>query len=218
MKEVNVGKVIEILKKETKRFQTPIVTKVAKARRDPFQVLISCLLSLRTKDNVTRKASERIFTLAKTPMQMLKLSEREIEHAIYPVGFFKTKAKRIREICKKLIEEYDSKVPDTIEELLKFKGIGRKTANIVVTQGFGKLGIAVDTHVHRISNRLGYVKTKTPEETEFTLRKKLPKRFWIDYNDLLVTWGQNICVPISPKCSICAIRKYCNRVGVEKHR
>lgn len=149
---------------------------------------------------------------------MFRLGQYKIEKTVYPVGFYKTKAKNIINICNSLISYYNSIVPDEIEELLKLKGVGRKTANLVVTLGYNKPGICVDTHVHRISNRLGYVAAKTPEETEFALRKKLPKRHWIIYNDLLVTFGQNLCKPISPFCSICPISKYCHRTGVDKNR
>jgi endonuclease III len=149
---------------------------------------------------------------------MLKLTAKKIEKLIYPVGFYKTKAKNIREICRTLINKYDGKVPDDIDELLKFKGVGRKTANLVVTLGYKKPGICVDTHVHRISNRWGYVKTKTPEKTEFALREKLPKQYWIEYNDLLVSFGQHLCRPISPLCSQCPIVKYCRQVEVKVRR
>lgn len=213
MDPVKIDKIIPILKKEIKQFDTPIVSEVA-LREDPFVVLISCLLSLRTKDQTTAVASKRLFAVANTPKKLAALPVKQIEKLIYPVGFYKTKAVRIRDISRELVEKYKSNVPDTIDELLKFHGVGRKTANIVVTIGFGKPGIAVDTHVHRISNRLGYVRTKTPEQTEFALRAKLPRKYWIVYNDLLVTWGQNVCKPISPLCSQCSIRKYCNRVGV----
>ena len=215
--EADINKIIRLLKIKYKEHTTPTVTKVAE-KRDPFKVLISCILSLRTKDGVTDKAVERLFSLAETPEEMLKLTAREIERAIYPVGFYKTKAKIISEICLILIEKYNSKVPSTIDDLLKLKGVGRKTANIVITLGYNKLGIAVDTHVHRISNRLGLVKTNTPEQTEFELRKILPKKHWIIFNNLLVTHGQNICVPISPKCSICSIINYCQKLDVGKHR
>ncbi|MCP4266889.1 MAG: endonuclease III [Candidatus Brocadiaceae bacterium] len=186
--------------------------------KSPFMVLISCILSLRTKDKVTGEASERLFKLANNPAKMLEISTKNIEKAIYPVGFYKTKAIRIKGICKSLLDDYRSVVPDEIDELLKLKGVGRKTANLVVTLGYGKLGICVDTHVHRISNRLGLVQTKTPEQTEFALRKKLPQKHWLIYNDLLVTYGQNLCVPISPWCSKCKIFKYCKRVGVKTSR
>lgn len=217
MKDKNIDDIIKILKKEIKKWQVPIVTEVSRDR-SPYKVLISCLLSLRTKDDVTRKASGRLFELAETPDDMLKVSRKKIEKAIYPVGFYITKAQRILEISKKLVNTYNSRVPDEIDELLKFKGVGRKTANLVVTLGYNKQGICVDTHVHRISNRLGYVQTKTPEKTEFALREKLPVKYWIIYNDLLVTYGQNICKPISPMCSICKIEIYCDKNGVTKFR
>lgn len=217
MKDMDIDSVIKILKKEAKKYEEPVVTKVSRSR-SPFQVLISCLLSLRTKDEVTSVASRRLFELARTPQEMMGLSKETIIKAIYPVGFYRTKTANILNICKTLVEKYDSKVPDELDELLKLKGVGRKTANLVITLGYGKLGICVDTHVHRGSNRLGYVKTKTPEETEFALRAKLPQKYWIIYNDLLVTHGQNICRPISPFCSICKIERYCDKVGVTRHR
>ncbi len=181
-------------------------------------MLVSCLLSLRTKDQVTAEASLKLFKLADTPEKMRKLRIPQLEKTIYPVGFYKTKAKRIKEICGTLLEDYGGNVPDEIDELLKLKGVGRKTANLVVTLGYGKLGICVDTHVHRISNRFGFIKTKTPEQSEFALRKILPEKYWIIYNDLLVSYGQNVCVPISPKCSECELSRYCKRVGVKKFR
>ena len=213
----HIDKIITILKRENKKYIEPIVTTVSKSK-SPFKVLISCLLSLRTKDKVTAEASNRLFKLASSPQQMLTMSTKDIEKAIYPVGFYKTKSKRIKEICKTLLNNYGGTAPDEIDELLKLKGVGRKTANLVVTLGYGKLGICVDTHVHRISNRLGLIKTKTPEQTEFSLRKKLPRKYWIIYNDLLVAHGQNICTPLSPWCSKCKIFKYCKRVGVKKFR
>ncbi len=212
-----INDIVSILKRENKKYIVPIVT-IVSMTKSPFLVLISCLLSLRTKDKVTAEASNRLFKLADNPAKMLDLSTKNIEKAIYPVGFYKTKSKRIKEICKALLDDYDGVVPDEIDELLKFKGVGRKTANLVVTLGYGKLGICVDTHVHRISNRLGLVITKTPEQTEFALRKTLPQKHWLIYNDLLVTYGQNLCVPISPWCSKCKIFKYCKRIGVEKSR
>ena len=217
MKKVQIEKIITVLKREVKKYQMPIVSEVA-LRNDPYRVLISCLLSLRTKDETTAGASKRLFAKAKDPKQLAALPIRQIEKLIYPVGFYKTKAKRIKDIASILVKKYKSKVPDDLDELLKLRGVGRKTANIVITIAFKKHGVAVDTHVHRISNRLGYVKTKTPEKTEFALRKKLPKKHWLIYNDLLVTWGQNICRPISPLCSKCKIKPYCNRVGVKKSR
>ena len=206
-----------ILREEIKKFNVPIVSEVA-ADRDPYKVLISCILSLRTKDEVTKKASLKLFEHADTAKKMINLEELEIQKLIYPVGFYKTKAKRIIEMSNMIIDEYNDKVPDTIDELLKLKGVGRKTANIVVTLGYAKPGVCVDTHVHRISNRWGYVKTKNPIQAEFSLREKLPQEHWIEYNDILVTYGQNVCAPISPKCSICPIEKYCPKIGVLKHR
>ncbi|MDY1591327.1 MAG: endonuclease III [Methanofastidiosum sp.] len=213
----NISDILETLREEIKKFNVPIVSEVA-ADRDPYKVLISCILSLRTKDEVTKKASLKLFEHADTAKKMINLDEMEIQKMIYPVGFYKTKAKRIIEMSHKILDEYNGKVPDTIDELLKLKGVGRKTANIVVTLGYAKPGVCVDTHVHRISNRWGYVKTKNPIQTEFALREKLPLEHWIEYNDILVTYGQNVCAPISPKCSICPIEKYCLKIGVGKHR
>ena len=213
----NVDEIIKILD-VTYKSKSSTIEEISRKKRDPFLVLISCLLSLRTKDEVTEQASSKLFNLAKTPQDMLKLKTEQIIEAIYPVGFYKTKAERIRQICADLIEKYDSKVPDSIEELMKLKGVGRKTANIVVTMGFNKPGIAVDTHVHRICNRLGLISTKKPNDTEFELRKKLPKKYWITLNNLLVIHGKSICTPISPKCSICPVFQYCKRVNVTKSR
>ncbi len=210
----NIHTVVGLLKQAMKDLPDPSVTLVGKRWKSPFLVLISCLLSLRTKDSTTLPASERLFALAETPPAMLALSIPQIEKAIYPVGFYKTKARRIKEICRDIIEKFGGKVPDEIETLLTLKGVGRKTANLVLVEGFNKPAICVDTHVHRISNRFGYVKTKNSEETEWALRKKLPKEFWKDYNALLVTWGQNVCKPISPLCSRCPVGKYCSRIGV----
>ena len=199
-----ISRIIALLKKH---YSTEEFAKVNS--RDPYKVLISCILSLRTKDTVSYPASKRLFKLADTPKKMVKLSKQHIESAIYPVGFYHTKAKNILNISERLIYRYNSKVPNKIDELLKFKGVGRKTANIVVTYGYNLPGIAVDTHVHRISNRLGLVKTKTPEKTEFALRKKLPVKYWIIFNELLVRHGQNICKPINPRCQRCMLTKYC---------
>jgi endonuclease-3 len=209
---------IRILRREVPKWNTPIVTLMAETYRSPFRVLISCILSLRTQDATTAKASHRLFAVADSPKAMLKLTAKKIERLIYPVGFYKTKAKNILDICATMIDQYGGKVPDEIDELLKLKGVGRKTANLVVTLGYHKPGICVDTHVHRISNRWGYVQTKTPEKTESALRQKLPKRYWIEYNDLLVSFGQHLCRPISPLCSQCPVQQYCRRVGVTMRR
>ena len=214
MKDRDIHSAIKILRREVPKWETPIVTLMAETYKSPFRVLISCILSLRTQDATTAKASHRLFALADSPETMVKLTAKKIEMLIYPVGFYKTKAKNIVEICRTLINRYAGQVPDSIDELLKFKGVGRKTANLVVTLGYRKAGICVDTHVHRISNRWGYLKTATPEKTEFALRDKLPKKYWIEFNDLLVSFGQHLCRPISPVCSQCPIAKYCSRIGV----
>lgn len=218
MKDRDIHSAIKILRREVPKWETPIVTLMAETYQSPFRVLISCILSLRTQDATTAKASHRLFALADSPETVVKLTAKKIEKLIYPVGFYRTKAKDILEICRTLIDRYVGQVPDSIDELLKFRGVGRKTANLVVTLGYRKAGICVDTHVHRISNRWGYVKTKTPEKTEFALRDKLPKKYWIEFNDLLVSFGQHLCRPISPVCSQCPIAKYCSRVGVSLKR
>jgi len=194
------------------------MAEVAAERDDPFRVLIACLLSLRTKDETTGPAAARLFAFADTPRAMLRLTPRQIERAIFPVGFYRTKARVILGVCRDLIERFDGRVPNDIDALLTLKGVGRKTANLVVTQGFNKPGICVDVHVHRISNRLGYVKTRNPEETEMALRRRLPRRYWIGYNDLLVSFGQNICQPVSPRCSVCPVSHACPRLGVTRSR
>ena len=181
-------------------------------------MLVSTVISSRTKDDVTREAAGRLLGLADNPHDMLRLDVRDIEKALYPAGFYRTKARNILEICRIIHHEKDGMVPDDIDELTGLPGVGRKTANLVVTLGYGKPGICVDTHVHRISNRLGYVHTKTPEKTELALRAKLPQEYWIEYNDILVTYGQNVCTPLSPFCSGCAISGFCERVGVQRYR
>jgi endonuclease III len=219
MRQDEIHAAIRIVKREIRQWQEPVVGVVARlSARDPFRILISCLLSLRTKDKTTSEASARLFALAHTPAGLLKLPLKKIERTIYPVGFYRTKAKAIHAICRRLLDVYGGTVPDSIEELLTLAGVGRKTANLVVTVGYGKPGICVDIHVHRISNRWGYVKTKTPAETEQALRKKLPKPYWITFNDLLVPYGQNICQPVSPYCSRCKLIQYCDRVGVRRSR
>ena len=196
----------------------PTVSRIARQKRDPFKILISTVLSLRTKDEVTMDASKRLFVIADTAKKLSTTPVRTIEMAIYPVGFYKTKARSIKKIASQIDNEHAGVVPDTIDELLKFKGVGRKTANLVVTLGYGRDGICVDTHVHRVSNRLSLVKTKTPEQTEFALMDVLPKKFWIGYNELLVSFGQQVCKPISPLCSTCPLERGCPKIGVDKHR
>lgn len=206
------------LKRQVRTLGVPWVDEMASRQRDPFKVLISCLLSLRTQDKTTEQASLRLFRLACTPVTLSRISVGRIRKAIYPVGFYRVKAKRVREISREIVQKYRGRVPDTIEELLNLKGVGRKTANLVVTAGYGKEGICVDTHVHRITNRWGLVKTKTPHETEFALRNLLPIRYWKDLNGNLVAFGQKICRPTSPLCSQCRIRPACARVGLQRSR
>jgi len=213
-----IHQAVRILRREVPKWETPVVTLMAETYESPFRVLISCILSLRTQDATTAKASHRLFAVADSPQAMVKLTAKKIAKLIYPVGFYKTKALNILEMCQTMIDQYDGRVPDEIDELLKFKGVGRKTANLVVTLGYNKPGICVDTHVHRISNRWGYIKTATPEKTEIALRAKLPNRYWIEYNNLLVNFGQHLCRPISPLCSECPVKKYCRQIGVGVRR
>lgn len=180
--------------------------------KNPYLVLIACILSLRTNDLTTYPATLRMLEIGREPKDFACCDVEKLAKAIYPVGFYKNKAKQIVELSKIIVEKLDNKVPNTIEELIKFNGVGRKTANLVLAKGFGIPAICVDVHVHRICNRLGYVKTNTPEQTEFALREKLPKKYWLDVNTLLVTHGQNVCKPINPKCSECPIEKYCNKI------
>ena len=214
----NIDQVIKKVRVRLKDLPDPSVTLVGKRWKSPYLVLISCIMSLRTKDETTLPASERLFKLADNPRDMLKLKPRQIEKAIFPVGFYRTKAKTILGISRDIIDKHGGRVPDDLNVLLTLKGVGRKTANLVLTEGFHKPAICVDTHVHRISNRFGYVKTANPEETEWALREKLPRKYWGEYNALLVTWGQNICKPISPLCSECPVRPFCARVGVTTSR
>jgi len=218
MKDRDIGRIVDILQRTILEEGVPIVSRMAAEKFPPFAILVSTLLSLRTKDEVTALATDRLLNLADTPEEMMKLPEVVIARAIYPVGFYRNKARQLREISRLLMEKHGGAVPDTMEELLLLKGVGRKTANLVLSLGFDKDGICVDTHVHRISNRLGYVTTKTPEKTESALREKLPLPYWKIYNTLLVAFGQKICRPVSPLCSICPIRNWCDRVGVAKSR
>ena len=218
MKDSQINNIIKILKKELAVGTMPIVSHLAEDQRDPFVILISTLLSLRTKDEVTEVATYRLFELASSPEEMLKVPLDKIAKTIYPVGFYRVKASNIHHTCRELIERFGSKVPDNIDDLLTVKGVGRKTANLVVSLAYGKDAICVDTHVHRISNRLGYVKTKTPDETEFALRKKLPRRHWIIYNTIMVAFGRKTCKPVSPLCSQCPVNRYCDRINVTLSR
>ncbi len=214
----NVSRVLGILRRESKKWNAPVVTLIGEQSRDPFKTLTGCILSLRTKDEVTAVAARRLFALADTPAKLAATPEAKIAAAIYPVGFYRTKARTLREIGRLLVERFAGRVPDDIDELLTLPGVGRKTANLVVSQAYGKPGICVDTHVHRITNRWAYVRTGNPEQTEMALRAKLPARHWIEINDLLVAFGQTICHPTSPRCSICPVARYCPRVGVVRSR
>ncbi len=211
--------IIEILRIATKGMVEPAATTITKQYgRNPFLVLVSCILSLRTRDTVSLPASQRLFEHAQTPQTLLLLSPTTIEKLIYPTGFYRQKTKQILAICAILLEKYDGKVPNTHEELIALPGVGPKTANLVLAEGFGIPAICVDTHVHRISNRLGLIKTKSPAQTETELKLLLPKKYWSEYNKLMVMWGQNICVPISPKCSICPLLPLCPQIGVTLRR
>lgn len=206
----NIDKIVECLQK-AEQPQSEFV-KLMEDFHDPYLVLIGCILSLRTNDKTTYPATLRMLKLAKTPQKMAKISVNELKKAIYPVGFYANKAKQIIELSQIITNDLDGKVPDNIDDLCKFNGVGRKTANLVMAKGFGIPAICVDVHVHRICNRLGLVKTKTPEETEFALRENLPVKYWLDINTILVTHGQNICKPINPKCDNCPIAEYCKKV------
>lgn len=218
MKLSHLPKMLSVIRQEVKQWKQPIVGTFATGKNALFKILVSTLLSLRTQDRTTEEASRRLFAVVQTPGALLQLSEKEIEKLIYPVGFYRTKAKTLKKVCRLLLERHGGEVPGAMEELLALPGVGRKTANLVLTVGHGKPGICVDTHVHRISNRWGLVKTKTPDETEKVLREILPKRYWIEFNDLLVCYGQNLCQPVSPRCSICKVRAYCPRRGVTTSR
>ncbi len=208
---------IRKIKRAAVHWETPVVTQISR-QKDPFRVLVSCLLSLRTRDEVTDAASERLFSLADSPSKLVSLEKDVIEKAIYPAAFYRNKAETLSNLCRELISRYDGAVPDTMDELLAFKGVGRKTANLTLTLGHGKPGICVDTHVHRICNRWGYVATKNADATEMILRGKLPKKYWIEFNDLLVSFGQNCCKPLSPLCSQCCVSEHCEKIGVGKQR
>jgi endonuclease III len=214
----SVAKLLRILARESATWNAPIIALAAQQNQDPFLTLIGCILSLRTKDETTAAACERLFAKARTPEAMLALAPKTLERLIYPVGFYRTKARVIRGICRDLIDKFGGRVSDSIDDLLTLNGVGRKTANLVVTQAFRKPGICVDTHVHRISNRWGLVASKTPDKTEMALREVLPRRHWIDYNTILVAFGQTLCQPVSPWCSRCPIETECPKIGVVHSR
>lgn len=197
----------------------PVITRLSRdVKRDPFIILVGTLLSLRTKDETTEKVLSGLVPLIKGPQDLIDIPLAELERLIYPIGFYRNKAKTLKDVSSEIIHKHGGKVPDTIEELLTIRGIGRKTANLVVTEGYGKPGICVDTHVHRISNRIGIVSTKTPHQTEDELRKALPRKYWIIYNALLVSFGKRICAPLSPKCSECPLENMCEKRGVTRSR
>ncbi|MGQ4832678.1 MAG: endonuclease III domain-containing protein [Candidatus Asgardarchaeia archaeon] len=211
----NISQVMDILRKEIERFKHPIVQALARRNPDAFKILVATLLSARTKDTITAQVIDKLFEKVNGPEDLIKMSEDEIARLIYPIGFYRQKAKFLKELSKIILEKYNGKVPDTIEELVKLPGVGRKTANLVVILAFDKDGICVDTHVHRIVNRWQYVKTRTPEETEKALREKLPRKHWKEINRILVTFGQNICTPVNPKCEKCPINNLCP-YGIQK--
>ena len=217
MKPTDLPLVLRYLRKSIKSWRVPVVTKISR-QQNPFMVLVSCLLSLRTRDKITDAASRRLFVLASSPRKLLRLDPKQVEKAIYPVAFYRNKTLRLYEISRALIDDNDGKVPDSLDQLLRLKGVGRKTANLTLVLGHNKPGVCVDIHVHRIVNRWGYVQTKSPNETEKALRCKLPKRYWMEINNLLVSFGQNICKPQSPFCSNCVVLEYCEQVGVNRYR
>lgn len=215
MKDGDVHIVITLVKRAIKKYPPAFMERLAtESGSDPFKILIACVLSLRTRDQVAAEASERLFSLSTDPFSMRDVNLKKLEKAIFPVGFYRTKAKQISAMCKQICEEFQGIVPDEIDSLLKLPGVGRKTANLVRTVGYRKPGICVDIHVHRICNRLGYVATKSPDETEDVLRQKLPGKYWISLNSLLVSFGQNQCTPTSPRCSSCLISFHCQQLGV----
>ena len=218
MQDQDIHQVIAILRERSKMWTPALVDDKGADEWDPYQILIATILSLRTKDTLTAQVAPRLFAVADNPDDMVQRGPDEIEQLIYPVGFYRNKAKSILAISQTIIEEHNGKVPDELDTLLELPGVGRKTANLVVTVGYGKPGICVDIHVHRISNRWGYIKTKTPEKTELALRQKLPKEYWIEYNGLLVSMGQNLCTPTSPWCSKCPVFKFCERIDVTRSR
>lgn len=216
MNRANIPSIDRILKREYARGRAPVVAFEAARTREPFRVLVSTILSARTKDETTAAVSRRLFKIVKCPADIEKLSQRELEKIIFPIGFYRTKAKHLKQLHRVLAERFDGQIPDTIADLCELPGVGRKTANLVVTAAFDKPGICVDVHVHRICNRLGLLKTKTPLETEMRLRRILPKRYWKTWNSYLVSFGQTVCRPVGPRCGECPLRQYCRQVGVHR--
>jgi endonuclease-3 len=214
----NISRVIELVKASVKKYKAPVLERFNDEIKNPFWVLIPCILSLRSKDETTAVAAKRLYNIAPKPEDILKIPQAELEKILYSTGFYRQKTRSVLQITKLIVEKYKGRVPDTIEELLTLPGVGRKTANLVVTVAFKKPGICVDTHVHKICNRWGYVKTKNADETEMKLREILPKKYWIKINYWLVLYGQNICLSVSPRCSDCLLFSYCPRIGVKKSR
>ncbi len=212
-----VEKIMKTLMKEFRAHKKPTV-RATSAKKDPFKTLISCLLSLRTQDKNTAKVSASLFKVADTPKKIVKLPIKKLERLIYSSGYYKNKARSLKHVCKVLLSEYKGKVPSTREELIGIKGIGPKTANIVLCFAYGKCVLPIDTHCHRLPNRFGWVKTKNPEQTEIELMKILPKKYWREFNTTMILFGKTICQPISPWCSKCPIKKYCPKIGVERNR
>jgi len=210
-------RLIKLIEKQARSFNIPWVT-IVSYKRDPYRVLISCILSLRTKDKTTQEASKRLFPAADNPKAMVKLPVARIRKLIYPVGFYRNKAGFILKMSRDILEKFQGKVPDKLEELLSLKGVGRKTANLVLGLGYRIPAICVDTHVHRISNRLGWVETKEPGQTEEALQKIIPRKYWIRLNTILVAFGQNLCLAISPYCSRCYVCQDCRKIGVKRSR
>ena len=215
---VDIASINRILKKEVQNYKVPVIELVEIQTEDPFKILVATLLSARTKDETTIVVVKKLFKVVNKPTDLNKLTVKQIEKLIYPIGFYHTKAKHLKQLPIVLKELFNNKIPDEIDDLIKLPGVGRKTANLVRTIAFKKHAMCVDIHVHRISNRFGYIKTKTPFQSEMTLREKLPKRYWLTYNSILVAFGQNLCKPVSPWCSKCPVRKYCKRVGVSVSR
>jgi len=216
-KKENISKVMDILLKKYLKHRQPTLRRTSKYR-DAFQILISCLISLRTRDENTEKVTEKLFKVVHNPKQLAKINIKKLEKLIYSSGYYKKKARTIKSVSKEILKRFNGKVPDNKEDLLSIKGIGQKTANIVLAFAYGKDYIPIDTHCHRIPNRLGWIKTKNADETEKEIIKILPKKYWKEFNTIMILFGQNICLPISPKCSICPIRKYCKRINVKRSR
>ena len=212
---MNIDKIYEILEKQFKSYPAPVVDLIEAQTKDPFKILVTTILSARTKDQTTSEVAHRLFKIVNKPEDLNNYTVKELEKMVYPVGFYRNKARYLKELPKVLKEEFNNIVPEEIDDLIKLPGVGRKTANLVRAIAFKKPAICVDVHVHRISNRFGYINTKTPFETEMTLREKLPKKYWININSYLVAFGQNHCTPLNPKCSTCTIYDECERVGVK---